>query len=105
MRLELSRSVIRAWSPSDRESLARHANNPRIAANLRDVFPSPYGLEDADRYLARVSDGAAPTSFAIEVDGEAAGGIALMLHGDVERISAEIGYWLGEPYWGRGVMT
>jgi ribosomal-protein-alanine N-acetyltransferase len=105
MRLELSRSVIRAWSPSDRESLVRHANNPKIAANLRDAFPSPYSLEDADRFIALASERTPRASFAIEVDGEAAGGIGLMLHSDVERISAELGYWLAETYWGRGVMT
>lgn len=105
MRLELSRSVIRAWSPADRESLARHANNTRIAAQLRDGFPSPYTLEDADRFIALASEKSPPTVLAIEVCGEAAGGIGLMLHGDVERVSAELGYWLAEAYWGRGVMT
>lgn len=105
MRLELSRSVLRAWAPSDRESLARHANNPRIAANLRDAFPSPYALADADRFLAMASETSPPTVLAIEVGGEAAGGIGLKLHGDVERVSAELGYWLAEDCWGRGVMT
>jgi RimJ/RimL family protein N-acetyltransferase len=105
MRLELSRCVIRAWSSGDRESLARHADNPRIAANLRDVFPSPYSGEDADRFLAFARTQSPLTSFAIEVDGEAAGGIGLTLHEDVERVSAELGYWLAEAHWGRGVMT
>jgi RimJ/RimL family protein N-acetyltransferase len=97
--------VIRDWVASDRESVARYANNPRIAANLRDVFPSPYALDDADRFIAAVSTRSPQTSFAIEVDGEAAGGIGLRLHDDIERMSAELGYWLGEPCWGRGVMT
>ena len=97
--------MIRAWSPSDRDSLAKHADNPKVAANLRDAFPSPYGLADADRFIARASERSPPTSLAIEVDGEAAGGIGLMVHSDVERVSAELGYWLGETYWGRGVMT
>lgn len=105
MRLELSRSVIRAWVASDWESLARHADSPRIAATLRDQFPSPYGLDDADRFIAVASGRSPQTSFAIEVDGEAAGGIGLLLHDGNERISAELGYWLGESCWGRGVMT
>lgn len=105
MRLELPHSVLRAWSPSDREALARHADNPRIAANLRDRFPSPYTLDDADRFLALVTQRSPASFLAIEVDGEAAGGIGLMLHDDVERVSAELGYWLGETCWGRGVMT
>ena len=93
---------MRAWAASDREALATLANNPKIAANLRDGFPSPYSIEDAERFLARA---AVPNNFAIEVDGGAVGGIALMRHGDVERLSAELGYWLGEPFWGRGIMT
>lgn len=105
MRLELSRSVVRQWAPSDREPLAKHANNPKIAANLRDGFPSPYTLEDADRFIALAGTRSPRTFFAIEVDGAAAGGIGLMLHGDVERVSAELGYWLAEPHWGQGVMT
>jgi RimJ/RimL family protein N-acetyltransferase len=105
MRLELSRCVVREWSGSDRDSIVKHANNPRVAANLRDVFPSPYAPKDAEAYLAFVSGRAPQTSFAIEVDGEAAGGISLKLQGDVERTSAELGYWLGEACWGRGVMT
>ena len=105
MTLELSRSVLRPWAPSDRDALASHANNPRVAANLRDAFPSPYTREDAERFLARVSEQTPRTFLAIEVDGETTGGIGLKLHSDVERISAELGYWLGEPHWGRGVMT
>jgi len=105
MRLELSRSVIREWVVGDRESLVRHANHPGVAANLRDVFPSPYGLADADGFLAFVTARSPQTSFAIEVDGEASGGIGLKLHTDVERMSGELGYWLGEARWGRGVMT
>jgi ribosomal-protein-alanine N-acetyltransferase len=105
MRLVLPRCVVRAWSPTDRASLVKHADNPAIAANLRDRFPSPYTLDDADRYLTSASARTPLTSFAIEVDGDAAGGISLMLHDDVVRLSAELGYWLGETYWGQGVMT
>jgi RimJ/RimL family protein N-acetyltransferase len=76
-----------------------------VAAKLRDAFPSPYSLEDADRFLAFATSRTPPTSLAIEVDGQAVGGIGLRMREDVERLSAEIGYWLGEPYWGRGVMT
>jgi hypothetical protein len=72
MRLELSRCVVREWSGADRESLVRHANNPRVAANLRDVFPSPYAASDAEGYLAFVTGRAPQTSFASAVDGEAA---------------------------------
>lgn len=105
MRIELTRCVVRRWALSDHDALLANANNPEIAANLRDRFPSPYTAADAEGYLARASAGPQPTGLAIEVDGEAAGGIALMMHDDVERTSAELGYWLGQRYWGRGVMT
>ena len=73
--------------------------------HLRDRFPYPYGLEQANTFLGWLAGQPAPTVWAIEVDGEAAGGIGIELHSDVERVSAEIGYWLGEQVWGRGIAT
>lgn len=73
--------------------------------HLRDRFPYPYDLEGARRFLGWVANQPSPTVWAIEVDGEAAGGIGIELHTDVERVSAEIGYWLGESVWGRGIAT
>ena len=105
MRIELGSCAVRDWRLDDREPLARLADNPRIAANLRDAFPSPYALADADRFLAMATGRDPRAHWAIEVDGAAAGGIGIMPHTDVERLTAEIGYWLGEPYWGRGVVT
>ncbi|HEX8393748.1 MAG TPA: GNAT family protein [Longimicrobium sp.] len=103
--LDLGSCLVRPWRLADAEALARNANDRRVWRNLRDRFPHPYSRQDADSYLAIVSGQARPTSFAIEVEGEAAGGISYVPHDDVERISAEIGYWLGAPFWGRGLMT
>ena len=73
--------------------------------NLRDRFPHPYSLEDARNFI-RMAQQKEPESFlAIEVGGEAVGSIGFTPGTDVERVSAEIGYWLGEPYWGRGIVT
>lgn len=105
MRLELDRSLVRPWRASDAPSLALHANNRNVWINLRDAFPHPYTLADAERYLAARSTETTPTSFAIEIDGAAVGGVGFFPGTDVERVSAELGYWLAEPYWGRGVMT
>jgi [ribosomal protein S5]-alanine N-acetyltransferase len=105
MRLQLSRCTIRPWLESDAESLARHANNREVSKQLRDRFPFPYGVEQARTFLSWISKLPAPTVWAIEVDGEAAGGIGIELHTDVERVSAEIGYWLGQAHWGRGIVT
>ena len=73
--------------------------------NLRDAFPHPYRQHHARDYIRTTLDRRPETSFAIAVDGEAAGGIGYVLHPDVERVSAEIGYWLGEAFWGRGIAT
>jgi len=105
MHLQLSLCTIRPWAESDAESLQRHANNRRVSMHLRDRFPYPYPLEGARTFLGWVAKQPSPTVWAIEVDGEAVGGIGIELHSDVERVSAEIGYWLGESVWGRGIAT
>ena len=97
--------VLRPWRPSDREALAALANDRRISINLRDLFPYPYGVEDADRFIAMAQSLVPPTSFAIEASGQLAGGIGYTLHTDVERVAAEVGYWIGVPFWGRGIAT
>jgi RimJ/RimL family protein N-acetyltransferase len=104
--LVLGGCVVRDWAAGDLASLVRHANNRNIWINLRDRFPHPYTEANAREFLAHVTTMPQPgTVWAIEVGGEAAGGIGIVLQSDVERISAEIGYWLGEPYWGRGITT
>lgn len=105
MELELEVCRIRSWRMSDAAALVKYANNRHIWINLRDRFPHPYTRSDARDYLALVRDAAEETLFALEVDGEAAGSIGYVLQPDVERVSAEIGYWLGEPFWGRGIAT
>ncbi len=105
MQIPLDLCDVRSWRETDAESLARHANNVHVANWLRDAFPHPYSLADARAFLARARGADPKTVFAIAVDGEAVGGIGFTLHADVERVAAEIGYWLGEPYWRRGIMT
>lgn len=105
MRLELSRCTVRPWAEADLNALARHANNRNVSIHLRDRFPYPYEPEHARKFLDWLATQDAPTVWAIEVDGEAAGGIGIEPKTDVERISAEIGYWLGEACWGRGIVT
>ena len=83
----------------------RHANNRNIWLNLRDRFPHPYLLDDARAWLAAASVVKPQTSFAIDVGGAAVGAVGLELEGDVFHRSAEIGYWLGEMFWGRGIAS
>ena len=105
MELALPVGRIRSWRASDQGALAKHADNRKIWLNVRDRFPHPYTLADAENWLAKATTTEPETQFAIELDGEAAGGIGLFLQQDVERFSAEIGYWLGEAHWGRGLAT
>jgi RimJ/RimL family protein N-acetyltransferase len=105
LKLQLSTCIVRSWTVSDAEALHKHANNRAVSAQLRDRFPFPYGLEQARSFISWVGSQASPTVWAIEVDGEAAGAIGIELQSDVERVSAEIGYWLGEGAWGRGIAT
>ena len=105
MELILPVGVVRAWQPSDASSLALHANDRGIWLNLRDRFPHPYSLAAAEAFITMATGMSPVTFFAIAVDGEAVGGIGYTLHEDVERISAETGYWLGTSFSNRGIMT
>lgn len=97
---------LREWRPEDAESAARYANNPRIAEKLRDVFPYPYTEKDARAYIESCREAEKrQLCRAIEIEGEAVGSIGVFPKDDVYRKSAELGYWLGEPFWGCGVMT
>jgi ribosomal-protein-alanine N-acetyltransferase len=103
--LGVSGCVIRPFQPTDRDALVRHGNNWNVARNLRDRFPHPYTLADADAWLAIAPTQSPATNFAIATADELIGGIGLELQGDVFYRSAELGYWLGEAYWGRGIAT
>jgi len=103
--LRLPHCTVRPWELGDAGALVRHANDREIWRNLRDRFPHPYTDADAERWLVWVTTSEPLTHFAIEVDGEAAGGIGFSLGEDVHRRVAEIGYWLGRAIWGRGIAT
>ncbi|MBI4503210.1 MAG: GNAT family N-acetyltransferase [Gemmatimonadetes bacterium] len=105
MQLDLPLGVVRSYRTDDIDSLATHANNRKIWLGLRDAFPYPYGKEDARAFIERSLAMRPETFFAIALDSHAVGGIGFRLHQDVERVSAELGYWLGEPFWGRGITT
>jgi RimJ/RimL family protein N-acetyltransferase len=105
MLITLPDFIVRDWRSDDARSLARHANDRRIWLNMRDAFPHPYTVGDAEAFLAFVAGMQPRSYFAIARGEEAIGGIGYTLRSDVERISAEIGYWLGTAFWGRGIMT
>jgi [ribosomal protein S5]-alanine N-acetyltransferase len=105
MRITTPGSVLRDWTVSDAGPLVKHANNPRIAASMRDAFPSPYTPEDAKRFIKLATSDGPDLFLAIDIGGEAIGGIGIHLKSDVRCRSAEIGYWLSESFWGRGIVS
>lgn len=94
---------LRPWHPADVEDLVRYSNNWEIAKYLRDAFPHPYTPENAVSFIEMASK--SPSIFAIEIDGHACGGIGLHPQQDIYRLNAEMGYWLGQPFWGRGIIS
>jgi RimJ/RimL family protein N-acetyltransferase len=105
MQLVLQRCTIRSWRLDDAESLTKHANNRKVWLALRDLFPHPYTIQDAHEFLQRAISEQPTTKFCIEVDGIAVGGIGVRLGQDVHRHTASLGYWLGETFWQRGIMS
>ncbi len=97
---------LRKWRLKDAPSIVKYANNKKIADNLRDGFPHPYTLADAENFIrSQGGDSYSRICLAIDVRGEAVGSIGAFLKDDVYRKSAEVGYWLGEPFWGKGIIT
>ena len=89
----------------DAAAVVREANNINVARQLRDRFPHPYTRENASAFLKAATSAAETSNLAIDVNGEAVGAIGYVPGIDVERYSAEIGYWLGESHWGKGIAT
>jgi len=105
MELQCGVCLLRTWRKSDAGPIARHANDREVWLNLRDLFPHPYNTAHAVAYIRSVTAQTPTRSFVIVVADEPVGGIALRLGEDIERYSAEIGYWISRAYWGRGIMT
>jgi [ribosomal protein S5]-alanine N-acetyltransferase len=103
--MELAGSVatLRPWRAGDAASLVKYANNVNVAKQLRDRFPHPYTPSDARRFIQSTVTVHPATALAIVVGEEAVGGTGFAAGADVERYSAEVGYWLAEPFWGRGI--
>ena len=105
MKLTLEQCTVRPWRLDDAESLVKHANNRKVWIALRDIFPHPYTIEDANTFLKSVINSDPVTLFCVEANGAAVGGIGIRIGTDVHRRTAELGYWLGEEFWRRGIMT
>ena len=96
---------LRNFKENDSGRLLELANNEKISQNLRDGFPHPYTLKDAESFIQKCMVQDPVTTFAIDYNGEHVGNIGLSIGMDIYRKSAEIGYFIGEPYWNKGIAT
>lgn len=98
---------IRKWNLSDARDLAAAISNPKIQQNLRDGLPYPYTEQDGIEYISAMlsADENETFAFAIAADGKAVGSIGIFRQGNIHRQTAEIGYYIAEEYWGKGIMT
>jgi [ribosomal protein S5]-alanine N-acetyltransferase len=97
--------LLRRLSVDDAPLLAALANNRKIWINLRDVLPSPYTINDANSFISISTKDEPQTIFAIEYDGSFCGVVGIVPLSDVYRKTAEIGYWIGEPFWNKGIAS
>ena len=96
--------LLRPWQPWDEAALVRHANNRAIWLNLKDSFPHPYTIDSARLWIRFANEGPRDSrNFAIEYDGEAIGSIGFDRLTGLRTRTAAIGYWIAEPFWGRGI--
>jgi RimJ/RimL family protein N-acetyltransferase len=96
---------LRPFLASDAPSLAKHANNKHIARYLTDQFPHPYTLEDAEKFISMVNGMVPVTVMGIEVGGEICGGIGVHPQTMNYKRNAELGYWIAEEHWGKGIVS
>lgn len=96
---------LRDLEVDDAEILAQNANNPLIACNLTNAFPHPYGLEDAQRFISMARSFDPSRIFTIDINGLASGGIGIHPQSDIMCKNAELGYWLAEPWWSKGIIS
>jgi len=97
--------TLREWKKSDAEELAKIANNKKIWDNVRDRLPYPYTKKDAKEWLSLVRQQERTTTFCVEADGAMAGSVGFTMKEDVYRKSVEIGYFIAEKFWGKGIAT
>ncbi|MFN8206095.1 MAG: GNAT family N-acetyltransferase [Bacteroidales bacterium] len=106
MELRSRNILLRPWQEEDASGLAELANNRNIADMLRDGFPHPYTLVDAVSWIhSTIAVNNPPTLFAIMFEEKLAGGIGILLKDNIYRKNVEIGYWIGETFWGKGIAT
>lgn len=106
MHIRISNNLqLRPFKLTDKESLTLHANNKNVWKFLTDLFPHPYHLSDAEKFINLVKDSDPPKTFAVEFEGNAIGSIGLAISEDNLDLCGDIGFWIGEEFWNRGIIT
>lgn len=96
---------LRPWNISDLDNLVKYANNWNVAKNMTDQFPYPYSEKDGKAFIELATKDYPIHIFAIDIGGQAVGGIGIHPQADIHRKNAELGYWLAEPFWGQGIIS
>lgn len=105
MEIPFKNYKLRSFQDDDAISLSKYANNRKIWLNLRDAFPHPYTIEDARNFIENAKAKQPETFFAITYNEEVIGSLGFNIGQDVHRKTAELGFWLAEQYWNRGIIT
>ena len=101
----MNKTVLCPWQKQDAQELAAVANNRNIWNNVRNELPSPYTVMDALQWIAYVNDRDPVLNFAVVNNGKVVGSIGCIPKEDISRKTIEIGYFIGEPFWGKGIAT
>ena len=97
--------TLRKWTLDDLDTLVRYGDNPKIAANMRNNYPSPYLREDGIKFINMINEQDPQQVFAICKDGNPVGSMGVFPGSDIHCKNAEMGYWLAEPFWGQGIVA
>jgi len=103
--ISLSKGRLRSFQFGDEISLQENANNAAVWMNLRNSFPHPFTVNDAISWISLNRINPQPSHLAITINDDVVGGIGITQQTDIYQLNAEIGYWLGEPFWNKGIMT
>lgn len=97
--------TLRPWNIDDLDNLVNYGNNVNIARYMTNQFPHPYTADKGKLFIDFATRDLPVHIFAIDINGQASGGIGIHFQSDIQCKNAELGYWLGEPFWGKGIMT
>lgn len=97
--------TLRKITPNDLDTLVKYANNPKVHLYTSNKFPYPYLKEHALSFIEFANSSTTSDIMAIDINGEFVGGCGIHFKEDLQSKNAELGYWLAEPFWGKGIIT